>query len=120
MINYRHPLALLSACCAIFSCMGVTAAAFPERPIRFILPSAPGGTPDIISRVVAGELSKQMGQQVVVDNRPGANGAIGMHMIARSAPGGYSIGYAPVSALAINPSFIKLPYDSNKDLQTVV
>jgi tripartite-type tricarboxylate transporter receptor subunit TctC len=95
------------------------AAEYPERPIRFIVPSAPGGTPDIISRVVAAELGKQMGQQVVVDNRPGANGVIGMQMIARSAPDGYTIGYAPVSALAINPSIIKLPYDSNVDLQMV-
>jgi tripartite-type tricarboxylate transporter receptor subunit TctC len=94
-------------------------AAYPERPIRFIVPSAPGGTPDIISRVVAAELAKQTGQQVVVDNRPGANGTIGMHMIARAAPDGYSIAYAPLSALGINPSVTRLPYDTIKDLQMV-
>jgi tripartite-type tricarboxylate transporter receptor subunit TctC len=95
------------------------AAEFPARPIRFIVPSAPGGTPDIISRVLAVELSKQVGQQVVVDNRPGANGGIGMTIIAKAAPDGYTIGYAPVSALAINPILAKLPYDSDKDLQMV-
>jgi tripartite-type tricarboxylate transporter receptor subunit TctC len=95
------------------------AAEFPARPIRFIVPSAPGGTPDIISRVLATELSKQVGQQVVVDNRPGANGGIGMTIIAKAAPDGYTIGYAPVSALAINPLLAKLPYDSDKDLQMV-
>ena len=94
---------------------------YPVRPIRFIVPSAPGGTPDVISRVVATELGRQMGQQVVVDNRPGANGVIGMQMIAKSASDGYTIGYAPVSALAINPAIQpKLPYDTDRDLQMVV
>lgn len=95
------------------------AANYPARPIRFIIHSAPGGTPDIISRVVAAELSKQMGQQVVVDNRPGANGTIGMTLIARAAPDGYSIAYAPLSALGINPIVTKVPYNTNKDLQMV-
>ena len=95
------------------------AAAYPERPLRFIVPSAPGGTPDIISRVVGAELARQMGQQVVVDNRPGANGTIGMTMLARAAPDGYTIGYAPLSALALNPSVTKVPYDSIRDLQMV-
>jgi tripartite-type tricarboxylate transporter receptor subunit TctC len=83
------------------------------------VPSAPGGTPDVISRVVGAELGKQMGQQVVVDNRAGANGGIGMHMLARSTPDGYTIGYGPLSAVALNPSFLKLPYDTQKDLQMV-
>ena len=96
------------------------AADYPARPIRFIVPSAPGGTPDIISRVLAAELSRQMGQQVVVDNRPGANGAIGLHLLARAAPDGYTFGYGPLSAVAINQHFIKLPYDPDKDLQMVV
>ena len=107
---------------AAWICVGSAlpaAAEYPTRPIRFIVPSAPGGTPDVISRVVGTELGRQMGQQVVVDNRPGANGAIGMHMIARAAPDGYTIGYAPVSALAINPGFVKLPYDSARDLRMV-
>jgi tripartite-type tricarboxylate transporter receptor subunit TctC len=94
-------------------------AQYPTRPIRFLVPSAPGGTPDIISRVVGAELSKQTGQQVVVDNRAGANGGIGMHMLARATPDGYTIGYGPLSAVAINPSFVKLPYDPQKDLQMV-
>jgi tripartite-type tricarboxylate transporter receptor subunit TctC len=92
---------------------------YPARPIRFIVPSAPGGTPDIIARVVGAELSKQMGQQVVVDNRAGANGAIGLHMLARSAPDGYTIAYGPVSAVAVNPSVTRLQYEP-KDLQPVV
>ena len=68
--------------------MPATAAEYPLRPIRFIVPSAPGGTPDIISRLLAVELSRQMGQHVVVDNRPGANGAIGLHLLAKGTADG--------------------------------
>jgi tripartite-type tricarboxylate transporter receptor subunit TctC len=93
---------------------------YPSRPIRFLVPSAPGGTPDIIARVVGTELGRQMGQSVVVDTRPGANGTIGMQLLAKSPPDGYTIGYAPVSALAINPALRPdLPYDANKDFQMV-
>ena len=93
---------------------------YPSRPIRFLVPSAPGGTPDIIARVVGTELSRQMGQSVVVDTRPGANGTIGMQLLAKSPPDGYTIGYAPVSALAINPAVRPdLPYDASKDFQMV-
>ena len=93
---------------------------YPSRPIRFLVPSAPGGTPDIISRVIGGELAKQMGQQVVVDNRAGANGGIGMHLLARSTADGYTIGYGPVSAVVLNPVFTKVQYDPVKDVQPVV
>jgi tripartite-type tricarboxylate transporter receptor subunit TctC len=109
---------VVTAACVVIAATAAHAQ-YPGRPIRFIVPSAPGGTPDIISRVIGAELSKQMAQQVVVDNRPGANGTIGMTMIARSLPDGHTIGYAPVSALAINPSVTKLPYDTNRDLQMV-
>ena len=99
----------------------VTAAEYPERPIRFIVPVAPGGTPDIIARVVGAELNKQMGQSIVIDNRAGANGVIGMQLMARAAPDGYTIGYASISALALNPGMhAKLPYDADKELQAVV
>ena len=113
----------VSGACIFSICVGAATAAttgdYPSRPIRFIVPSAPGGTPDIIARVVGAELSKQMGQQVVVDNRAGANGAIGLHMLARAAPDGYTIAYGPVSAVAVNPSVTKLQYEP-KDLQPVV
>jgi tripartite-type tricarboxylate transporter receptor subunit TctC len=98
----------------------IAADSYPSRPIRFLVPSAPGGTPDVISRVIGGELARQMGQQVVVDNRAGANGGIGMYLLARSNPDGYTIGYGPVSAVVLNPVFTKVQYDPVKDIQPVV
>ena len=95
-------------------------AAYPERPIRMIVPSAAGGQPDTNSRLVAVELSKQLGQQVVVDNRPGASSSIGFEAMARAQPDGYTIGYGAFP-LATNPSlFAKLPYDVNKDFRMVI
>jgi Tripartite tricarboxylate transporter family receptor len=94
------------------------AAEYPARPIRMIVPQAPGGGPDVIARLLATELSKQMGQQIVIDNRPGAAGSIGTEMIVRAAPDGYTIGIGNTPTLAINPSVLaRLPYDPTKDLQ---
>ena len=117
--EYRPAVFFVMAFCAA-TCGAATTGDYPNRPIRFLVPSAPGGTPDIIARVIGAELTRQMGQQVVIDDRPGANGAIGLHILARSAPDGYTIGYGPVSAVAVNPSMAKLQYDPNKDLQMVV
>ena len=78
-------------------------------------------SPDITARLFATELSKQIGQQIVVDNRPGASGSIGTEMIARAAPDGYTIGFGGISTFAINPSVLaRLPYDPDKDLLKVV
>lgn len=96
-----------------------SAAAYPTKAIRLIVPFAPGGSPDITSRLVANELSKQMGQQVVVDNRAGASGIIGTELIARAPTDGYTLGYVAFP-FATNPSvYAKLPYDSMRDFQFV-
>lgn len=93
---------------------------YPARPIRFIVPSAAGGAADVNARLLAAELTKLMGQQIVVDNRPGAAGSIGMELIARAVPDGYTIGYGTSAALAINRSLLaRLPYDLEKDFQMV-
>lgn len=95
-------------------------AEYPDRPIRFIVPSAAGSAADVNARLLAVELAKLMGQQIVVDNRPGAAGSIGMELIARAVPDGYTIGYGTSAALAINRTLLsKLPYDPEKDLQMV-
>ena len=98
----------------------VLAQNYPARPIRLIVPQAPGSASDTTARIVAAELARQIGQQIVVDNRPGGALTIGMEMTARATPDGYTIGYGPVGALAISPNMMrKLPYDVQKDLLAV-
>ena len=96
------------------------AADYPGRPVRLIVPFASGSATDTSARIYANELSKQMGQQVVADNRPGAGGAIGMQLLAKAAPDGYTIAYAGPGPLAINRSVTpNLPYDVEKDFQPI-
>ena len=105
-------LALCFASCA------AAAQQYPSRPIRMIVPQAPGSASDTVARIVAAELSQQLGQQVVVDNRPGGALTIGMDLISKATPDGYTIGYAPVGALAISPNLVKkLSYNVLKDFQ---
>src|SRR5437868_12803890 len=96
------------------------AADYPERPIRFVVPQAPGSATDNVARLVAPELARQLGQSVVVDNRPGGALTIGIDAVAKSPPDGYTIGMGPVGALAITRHMVeKLPYDIERDLQPV-
>ncbi len=106
---------------AAFAASGVHAAnAYPERPIRYIVPSAAGGGADSLARILAAELTRQLGQQIVVDNRPGAGGAIGMDMLVRANPDGYTIGYGNTPLLAINRSlYPNWSYEIGRDLQPV-
>ena len=102
-------------------CAGSSALAqYPERPIRYIVPSAPGGSPDVGARILAAELGQFLGQQVVVDNRAGAGGSIGTDMIAKAPPDGYTIGPGNIQTMAINRILLKLPYDPDKDLRKIV
>lgn len=97
------------------------AAEYPVRAIRYIVPSAAGGSADASARILAGVLTRQMGQQFIVDNRPGMSGIMGTDMVAKAAPDGYTIGHGNVLNLAISRSFpAKLPYDPDQDLQLVV
>ncbi|MGZ8265593.1 MAG: Bug family tripartite tricarboxylate transporter substrate binding protein, partial [Burkholderiales bacterium] len=91
----------------------LASAAYPERPVRFIVSSGAGGAPDFNARTLAAELSKQMGQQFVVDNRPGAGSTLGTNLMAKAAPDGYTIGYGTIGPIAIQRSLQRnLPYDA--------
>jgi len=94
--------------------------AYPDRSIKFIVPSAAGGSPDVLSRVIANELSKELRQSLVVENKPGAAGNIGIVQIKDAPADGYTIGYGNINTLAVNRSLFKtLPYDVDKDLTPI-
>src|SRR3954465_12288206 len=95
------------------------AANYPSKPIRVIVPQAPGGSNDIMARYVGGLLAERLGKQVVIDNRPGAEGMIGTETVARANPDGYTLLMAS-TAFTMNPAVIKkLPYDPIKDFDWV-
>ncbi len=96
-----------------------TGAPFPARPIRFVSPFAPGGGNDTISRMLTQAMSRNIGQSIIVDNRPGANTIIGMELVAKAAPDGYTL-IMTSSSVAINATlYKKLPYDSARDFAPV-
>jgi tripartite-type tricarboxylate transporter receptor subunit TctC len=93
---------------------------YPTRPVRFVVPYAPGGSTDTLARAIGTKLSDLLGQQVVVDNRPGANGDIGMTIVAKAPPDGYSIVLGYIANLGIGPSlYEKMPYDPVKDFASI-
>lgn len=99
---------------------GAFAQSYPSKPIRMIVPFPPGGPADILARVLAQKMSEGFGQQVIVDNRPGANTIIGADLAAKAAPDGYTILMAIDSTLSMNPAlYSKLPYDPLKDFEPV-
>nr|WP_297383372.1 tripartite tricarboxylate transporter substrate binding protein [uncultured Roseateles sp.] len=112
--------ALVSAGAASFLPSTVTAAPYPDKPLRIVVPYAPGGAGDILARVLAEKLAPRLGQSVIVDNKTGAAGNIGIDAVAKAPPDGYTISFALSSNLMINQFlFKKLPYDPQKDLTLV-
>jgi tripartite-type tricarboxylate transporter receptor subunit TctC len=115
----RHLLATTAAALCAPGLMGrALAQAYPSKPIRLVVPSAAGGSPDAICRALAVELTATLGQAIVIDNKPGASGVIGIQEVTRATADGYTLGYANVGTLAINQSLIgaTLPYDADKQL----
>lgn len=93
---------------------------YPNKPIRFVVPYSAGGTSDIIARIIGQRLSERVGQQVVIDNRPGAGGNLGSDLVAKAMPEGYTILMGNVATHAINPSlYAKMPYDAVRDFSPV-
>ena len=111
----------LLATAATFACATVALAqAYPSKPIRLIIPFPPGGATDIIGRTLAQKLSTQLGQNVIVDNKPGAGGTLGSAEAAKAAPDGYTILLATTSTHSIAPSLYKnIPYSVEKDFATI-
>ena len=103
------------AVCALIAGTAAHGEDWPARPVRIVVPFAPGG-PDVIARLISQSLGARIGKPVVVENRPGANGIIGADLVAKSAPDGYTL-MVTSGALVVNPSvYRKLPYDTLRDL----
>src|SRR6059058_3908492 len=95
-------------------------AEYPDKPIRLIVPQAAGSATDTVARILGAELANELGQQVIVDNRPGGALTIGLDLTAKSAPDGYTICMGPIGALAITRHMVaKLPYDIERDFQPI-
>jgi tripartite-type tricarboxylate transporter receptor subunit TctC len=117
----RARFALVSA--LVFAALSTVPAAqaqtYPSKPVRLVLPYAPGGIIDYVGRTLAQKLSEQLGQQVVAENRPGAGGIVGTDVVARSAPDGYTLVLMD-PALVINPTLqADVPYDFDKWKQVI-
>ena len=119
-IKYLSTIALLTTGLSSHAVLAQTAANFPNKPVRFIAPFPPGGSTDLLARLVAQKLTESWGQQVVVENRGGAAGTIGVELAARAAPDGYTIVMGHVGTFGVNPTlYPKLSYDAVRDFAPI-
>jgi tripartite-type tricarboxylate transporter receptor subunit TctC len=119
-ITRRATLSVALGAASIAASPWIRAQSWPSKPIRFIVPFAPGGTSEIVARSVANELTKQLGQSVFVENKPGGAGVTAMQEAAKAAPDGHTLILTHVGTLAVNPYMLKSqPYDVNKDFMPV-
>ena len=117
-----HRILALASCALTVALLTGTAAAqsFPSKQVRIIVGLAPGGTTDLVSRILAQKLTEAWGQNVIVDNRPGASGMIGGDLVAKAAPDGYTLLITPQTSIAVAPALYgKAPYDAAKDFATI-
>jgi tripartite-type tricarboxylate transporter receptor subunit TctC len=119
---WKRHIALILAAFSLFAAAGgALAQAWPSKSIRFVIPYPPGGASDVTARTLGIKLSEALGQPVVIDNRPGANGIIALENVAKSPPDGYTLLMANLGPNAINAAvYSKLPYDSIKDFTPIM
>ena len=116
----RHALKTALGLLALALLGGARAETFPAKPIRFVVPYAAGGTTDLVARTVGQKVADKLGQPVVVENKPGAGGNLGMDAVAKAAPDGYTIGFGAISTNALNPHVYKsMPFDPHKDFTAI-
>lgn len=116
----RLPLVGLLAALALAVSPAGARAEYPDKPIRLIVPQAPGSATDAVARVLAADLGPQLNQTIIIENRPGGAFTIGLDIVAKAAPDGYTLGIGPIGALAISPNMLaKMPYDVERDFQPV-
>lgn len=120
VMTMNRPIALALLAAASLFAPAAVAQQYPSKAIRFIVPFPPGGTADIQGRMIADRLGPRLGQQVVIDNRGGANGAIGMEIVARAPADGYTMIISTVGTWTVSPHMVKLPYDVLTDFAPLI
>jgi tripartite-type tricarboxylate transporter receptor subunit TctC len=121
MTLVTNSVAAVGAVLGFLGFSNVWAQMYPAKPVRFIVPFAPGGGNDVMARLIGSKLAEGLGQQVIIDNRAGAGGSIGSELVAKAPPDGYTILMGHIGTLAINPAlYPKLPYDPVNDFEPVV
>jgi len=108
-----------AALAAALTCAVASAQTYPEKPVRMIVGFPPGGATDLVARIIQPKMSAGLGRQVIVDNRPGANGVISNEIIAHADPDGYLIGFGHIGTLVISPAIQKVPYDKDRDFAPI-
>src|SRR5689334_2820926 len=115
----KNRLGLCGALALLLSSSSIAQTAFPSKPITVMVGFAPGGSLDTVARIVSKRLGDNLGQPIIVENRPGAGGSIVMNYIARTAPDGYTITLANVGSIAVNPHLLKVVYDPLVDFTPI-
>src|SRR5262245_14548427 len=107
-------LAVVAACAA-----SGASAQYPSRPVRLVVPFAAGGLNDTLARILGQTLGENLGVTTVIDNRGGATGTIGMNIVAKAAPDGYTLIFSSSSGIAVSPHLYRVPYDTVKDFSPI-
>src|SRR5262245_60063558 len=120
-MTQAHHLKRTAVLCALLAASSAVAQQYPNRPVRIIVPFPPAGNTDVYARPVARKLSELYGQQMVIDNRPGAGGSIGMELAAKSPPDGYTLVWGSTSTHGVGPNvYKKLSYDPVNGFEPVI
>ena len=117
--SVAHILRALLVCALLLTTGPVAAQTYPSKPIRWVVPFPTSGATDILTRTIAQKLSEVLGQAVIIDNKPGAGGALGSDLVAKAAPDGYTLLMATTSTHSIGPALQKLPYDAQRDFAAI-
>lgn len=117
----KYPLtrAALAALLATAATGAVAADWAPTKPVRMIVGFPPGGATDLVARIIQPKMTAALGKQVIVDNRPGANGVLSNDLLAHADPDGHTMGFGHIGTLVISPTIQKVPYDPHKDLAPI-